>query len=85
MDEMQEILEEFYIEAEESLEELESDLVKLEALAEESGTDFDLVNRLFRVLHTLKGGAGFLNLTAMTSLAHAGETLLDEVRNGSVH
>ncbi len=84
MDEMQEILEEFYIEAEESLEELESDLVKLEALAEESGTDFDLVNRLFRVLHTLKGGAGFLNLTAMTTVAHAGETLLDEVRSGAV-
>lgn len=84
MDEMQEILEEFYIEAEESLEELESDLVKLEALAEESGTDFELVNRVFRVLHTLKGGAGFLNLTAMTTIAHAGETLLDEVRSGNV-
>lgn len=84
MDEMQEILEEFFTEADESLDELESDLIKLETLAEEGNTDAELVDRLFRVLHTLKGGAGFLGLDRMNKLAHAGENLLDEVRGGKV-
>lgn len=84
MDEMQEILEEFFTEADESLDELESDLIKLETLAEEGDTDAELVDRLFRVLHTLKGGAGFLGLDRMNKLAHAGENLLDEVRAGKV-
>ena len=84
MDEMQEILEEFFTEADESLDELESDLIKLETCAEEGEMDSELVDRLFRVLHTLKGGAGFLGLERMNKLAHAGENLLDEVRSGKV-
>jgi len=84
MDEMQEILEEFFIEAEESLDQLEQDLIQLETLAEEGETDGDTVDRLFRVLHTLKGGAGFLGLEKMAKLAHSGENLLDEVRGGKV-
>ena len=85
-DELREILEEFYTEAEESLDILEQDLIKLENLSLEGGeTDSETVDRIFRVLHTLKGGAGFLGLDKMTKLAHAGETLLDEVRGGRVH
>lgn len=84
--EMVEILEEFFTEAAEGLDDLEQDLIKLEALAEseEEETDAETVDRIFRVLHTLKGGAGFLGLEKMAKLAHAGENLLDEVRGGRV-
>jgi two-component system chemotaxis sensor kinase CheA len=80
----QEILIEFFTEAEESLDTLEQDLIRLESLAADGDTDAELVDRIFRVLHTLKGGAGFLGLDKMSKLAHAGETLLDEVRGGRV-
>ncbi len=80
----QEILDEFHTEAEESLDALEADLITLEGVAEAGDSDPDLIDRLFRVLHTLKGGAGFLGLEKMNKLAHAGENLLDEVRAGNV-
>ena len=84
-DELREILEEFFTEASESLDQLEQDLIELENIAESGGeTDTDMVDRIFRVLHTLKGGAGFLGLEKMAKLAHAGENLLDEVRGGRV-
>ena len=83
-DALNEILEEFFTEAEENLDQLEQDLIQLETLAEEGDTDPETVNRIFRVLHTLKGGAGFLGMDKMAKLAHAGENLLDEVRNEKV-
>ena len=83
-DEMQEILEEFFTEADEGLDNLESGLIKLESLAENGEKDPGTVDELFRVLHTLKGGAGFLGLEKMAKLAHAGENLLDEVRASRV-
>lgn len=57
-DELNEILEEFFTEADENLDALEQDLIQLEALALDGVTDRETVARLFRVLHTLKGGAG---------------------------
>lgn len=83
-DELNEILEEFFTEADENLDTLEQDLIKLETLAETGGTDKETVDRIFRMLHTLKGGAGFLGLEKIAKLAHAGENLLDEVRNDKV-
>ncbi|MFN7162939.1 MAG: chemotaxis protein CheA [Pseudomonadota bacterium] len=85
-DELQEILQEFFTEADENLDTLEQDLIKLEALSGDGGggTDKETVDRIFRMLHTLKGGAGFLGLEKIAKLAHAGENLLDEVRNGKV-
>jgi two-component system chemotaxis sensor kinase CheA len=83
-DELREILEEFFTEAEESLDQLEQDLIQLENLADSGETDGETVDRIFRVLHTLKGGAGFLGLEKVAKLAHAGENLLDEVRGGNV-
>ena len=84
-DELDGILEEFFTEADESLDELEQDLIKLETMSESGTEDSALVDRIFRVLHTLKGGAGFLGLEVMAKLAHAGENLLDEVRGGKVN
>ncbi|MFZ2587062.1 MAG: chemotaxis protein CheA [Alphaproteobacteria bacterium] len=85
-DELKAILDEFFTEADENLDNFEQDLIQLEALAEEGGgaLDKETVDRLFRGLHTLKGGAGFLGLERMAKLAHAGENLLDEVRNAKV-
>jgi len=82
--ELQEILEEFVTEAEEGLEELEQNLISLESLAQNGETDSETVDVIFRSLHTLKGGAGFLGLIRMQELAHAGENLLDEIRSGTV-
>jgi two-component system chemotaxis sensor kinase CheA len=82
--ELQEILEEFVTEAEEGLEELEQNLISLESLAQNGETDAETVDIIFRSLHTLKGGAGFLGLVRMQELAHAGENLLDEIRAGKV-
>ncbi len=84
MDDMQEIMDDFFQEADESLDELEQDLIKLETAYDTGSYDSDLVDRIFRVLHTLKGGAGFLGLEKMASLSHAGENLLDAVRGGTV-
>ena len=84
MEGMDDILQEFFTEADEGLDNFEQDLIKLEALSAEGSTDAETVTRLFRVLHTLKGGAGFLGLTTMAELAHKGENLLDEVRGGKV-
>jgi two-component system chemotaxis sensor kinase CheA len=85
-DELNEILEEFFTEADENLDTLEQDLIKLEAISSEGSgeTDKETVDRIFRMLHTLKGGAGFLGLEKIARLAHAGENLLDEVRNGKI-
>lgn len=86
-DELNEILEEFFTEADENLDTLEQDLIKLEALADDASsgvTDQETVDRIFRMLHTLKGGAGFLGLEKIAKLAHSGENLLDEVRQARV-
>ena len=84
MDDMQEILEEFFVEAEESLDDIEQDLIKLEAISEGGEKDSEVIDRLFRGVHTLKGGAGFLGLEYMAKLAHAGENLMDEIRADKV-
>ena len=57
MDDMQEIMEDFLIEAFEMVEQLDQDLVELESNPE----DLDLLNRIFRVAHTIKGSSSFLN------------------------
>jgi len=76
-DEMREILNEFLIEAEEILDSLDQDLVELE----QNPTDKELLNKIFRGMHTLKGGAGFLGLTSVVELAHKLEDIFNKLRN----
>lgn len=76
-EELQEILEEFLVEAEEILENLDQDLVDLESNPE----DKELLNKIFRGMHTLKGGAGFLNLTPIVEIAHRIEDIFNKLRN----
>jgi len=76
-DELREILEEFLVEAEEILENLDQDLVDLE----NNPQDKELLNKIFRGMHTLKGGAGFLNLSTIVEIAHRIEDVFNKLRN----
>ncbi|WP_457568883.1 chemotaxis protein CheA [Desulfurobacterium sp.] len=77
---MQEIFEEFLVEAGEIIDSLDQDLINLE----NSPDDEELINRIFRGMHTLKGGAGFLNLTTIVELAHRMEDIFNKVRSGEL-
>ena len=73
---MQEILEDFLIEAAELIEQLDQDLIELE----HNPSDLDLLNRIFRVAHTIKGSSSFLNFDVLTSLTHNMEDVLNKAR-----
>jgi len=74
-----ETLQSFKDESHEHLDGIENDLLAIE----EAGADIDLelVNKVFRAMHSIKGGAGFLGLNAVKTLAHAAENLLNKIRN----
>ncbi|OOQ26592.1 chemotaxis protein CheA [Helicobacter pylori] len=80
MDDLQEIMEDFLIEAFEMNEQLDQDLVELEHNPE----DLDLLNRIFRVAHTIKGSSSFLNLNILTQLTHNMEDVLNRARKGEI-
>ena len=80
MDDIQELLEDFLVEAFEMIEEMDQDLVELES----NPDDLELLNKIFRVAHTIKGSGSFLNLDKLTYLTHHMETLLDKARKGEV-
>ena len=72
------ILQDFLVEAGEILEKLSEQLVELERKPD----DKDLLNAIFRGFHTVKGGAGFLQLGAMVDCCHITENLFDILRTG---
>jgi len=74
----EEILQDFLIEAGEIIEQLSEQLVDLERRPD----DKDLLNAIFRGFHTVKGGAGFLQLNEMVECCHLTENLFDILRNG---
>ena len=76
MDDMKEIMEDFLIEAFELIEQIDHDLVELEANPE----DLELLNRIFRVAHTVKGSSSFLNFDVLTELTHHMEDVLNKAR-----
>lgn len=75
-----ELLQDFITESGELLEQFDGDLV----LLEESPTDPELLNRVFRALHTIKGSASFLSLTELVRVAHAAEEALNNARRGGL-
>ena len=77
MDAMQAIKETFFQECEEQLGELETGLLSME----EGSTDTEVVNAVFRAVHSIKGGAGAFKLHALVRFAHCFETTLDNIRN----
>ncbi|MEQ6342100.1 MAG: chemotaxis protein CheA [Gammaproteobacteria bacterium] len=72
------ILQDFLVEAGEIIEKLGEQLVDLERRPRDS----DLLNAVFRGFHTVKGGAGFLNLTALVAVCHRAEDVFNTLRQG---
>ncbi len=79
-DEMEEIVAEFVVEAEESLEKIDPLFVELE----EKGHDKEILNEIFRSMHTLKGAAGFLGFQQIVDVAHRAENILKKLRDGEM-
>lgn len=68
----------FFQECEELLGDLESNLLALES----GSTDIEVINAVFRAVHSVKGGAGAFGLEDLVRFAHVFETLMDELRSG---
>jgi two-component system, chemotaxis family, sensor kinase CheA len=77
---MEELLQDFLLEAGELLSEVDNKLVELEKRPD----DRNLLNDIFRGFHTIKGGAGFLNVDNLVTLCHKTENLFDMLRNGEL-
>src|ERR671921_211862 len=77
---MDEMLQDFLTEASELLSDVDNKLVDLEKRPGDGG----LLNDIFRGFHTIKGGAGFLNLTAMVDLCHLTENIFDKLRRNEL-
>jgi len=78
MDEDQELLQDFLVEAGEILEQLNEQLVSME----KRPNDMELLNAVFRGFHTIKGGASFLALDALVEVCHRAEDVFNILRNG---
>lgn len=74
------LVQDFLNESREHLESAETALLNLE----NDPTNTETLNQIFRGFHTIKGMAGFLNLTAINRLAHVSENLLDRARKGTL-
>ena len=79
-DEMKEILNDFLAEGSEMLEALDQHFVQLES----DPNNADLLNEIFRAMHSMKGSAGFLGFTNLVEVAHQGESLLNKLRQGEM-
>jgi two-component system chemotaxis sensor kinase CheA len=77
---MEDLLQDFLIEAGELLAGVDNKLVDLEQRPD----DHTLLNEIFRGFHTIKGGAGFLNATELVTLCHLTENLFDKLRNNQM-
>lgn len=77
---MEDLLQDFLVEATDLLSGVDNKLVDLE----KSPGDRGLLNEIFRGFHTIKGGAGFLNAAELVSLCHLTENLFDKLRNGEM-
>ena len=80
-----EMIEEFIEECKEYLDDMESDLLSIEKIVQEgNGIDVEVVNKIFRAIHSIKGAAGFLGFRNLARLTHEQENLLGKMRLGKV-
>ena len=77
---MEELLQDFLTESSELLSDVDNKLVELE----KRPGDVNLLNDIFRGFHTIKGGAGFLNVNPLVTLCHRTENLFDKLRNNEL-
>ncbi len=80
IDEMQEIIDDFLVEADELISSLDTNLVELEGQPE----NLDLLNEIFRAAHTIKGTSSFLGFEQVTSLTHKMEDILNKLRKSEL-
>ena len=78
----EELLQMFIEESKEHMEGIEADFLDIEEMGEE--IDSDLVNKVFRAIHSIKGGAGFLGLDTIKNLSHSMENTLNLIRNSEL-
>jgi two-component system chemotaxis sensor kinase CheA len=78
MSEMDDIIKEFIVESTENIDKLDQELVALE---KDPGNK-ETINKIFRIVHTIKGTCGFLGFGKLESVTHKGESLLDSLRSG---
>lgn len=78
--ETDDIVREFLVESYEGIDQLDRDLVMLE----HSHSDVELLARIFRCVHTVKGTCGFLGFSKLESVTHVGENLLSRLRDGAL-
>ncbi len=84
-EEDREMVQGFVADGHELLDDLEPDLIELHKSCEEGGSaDVDKLNSVFRLFHSLKGAAGFLNLRNVARLTHEAEGMLNIVRDGRI-
>jgi two-component system, chemotaxis family, sensor kinase CheA len=83
MDVDKEILDSFVVESREHLNVVEDELLNLEKQSGDA-QDEESINRIFRGIHTIKGGAGFMALEKINALSHVMETLLSMVRSNEI-
>ncbi len=74
------LVQEFLVESEELLQRMDQDMVTLEATPH----DAELLNRIFRALHTIKGTSGFLGFEPVVRLSHRAEDVLNDLRKGEI-
>ena len=75
-----EIVKEFLIESGDHLDDVESKILQLE----ENPENTDIINNIFRPIHSMKGSAGFLGMKDIGKVSHELETLLDEARKAKI-
>src|SRR5579862_9453247 len=75
---MDDLLREFLTETNESLERVDSELVRFE----QEPNNAEILANIFRLVHTIKGTCGFLSLPRLEALAHAAEALMGRFRDG---
>ena len=78
--EMQDLVQDFILETDEIIESLDHDLVELE----NRKNDLDLLNKIFRAAHTMKGASSFLGFDKMSSLTHHAEEILNKPRKNEM-
>ncbi|NTW60547.1 MAG: chemotaxis protein CheA [Nitrospirae bacterium] len=79
-DEMEEIIAEFITESEETLDRIDPLFVELEI----KGEDKEMLNQIFRSVHTIKGAAGFLGFQPIVDVAHNAENIMKKLREGEI-
>jgi two-component system chemotaxis sensor kinase CheA len=79
-DELKEILSEFLVEAEEMIELLDQRFISLEA----DPSNREMLDEIFRAMHSMKGSGGFLGFTRLVDVAHRAENILNKLRQGEM-